>query len=211
MRCKEDVDMLNNVPTQGEKVEAVHVEPPPLEPWNPEMPVVFRSSGREIFNCSSNSKTFNPSALERSKFWLPKSFGYVKPCSPMSQKRTAPKLKPCNPRTLKPWNFETYNPQKVQTPEKFKSWNPGSLKLLKEWLPKSFWNVQPCSTTTPKETAPKLKPYNHRTLKPWNLQPWNPKTLRPSNPQTLKLSNLQQPSKNSNPGKNSKTDKSWNP
>ena len=50
-----------------------------------------------------------------------------------------------------------------------------------------------------------LKPYNSWTIKPWNLQPWNPKTLRPSNPQTLKLSNLQQPSKNSNPGKKSKT------
>lgn len=50
------------------------------------MPVVIRTSGREIFNCSSQSKNFNPKALERSKFWLPKSFGYAKPCSPISQK-----------------------------------------------------------------------------------------------------------------------------
>ena len=115
-------------------------------------------------------------------------------------------LKPYDPRTFKAWNFQTYNnPQKIQSPEKVKDWNPGTLQLLNEWLPKSFWYVQPCSTTTPKETAPKLKPYNSWTIKPWNLQPWNPKTLRPSNPQTLKLWNLQQPSKNSNPGKKSKT------
>ena len=31
-------------------------------------------------------------------------------------------LKPYDPRTLKPWNFQTYNnPQKIQTPEKFKT------------------------------------------------------------------------------------------
>ena len=80
--------MLNNVPTQGEKVEAVHVEPPPLETWNPEVPVVIRSSGREIFNRRSQSQTFNPKALKRSEFWLLESFGYVKPCcTPISQKK----------------------------------------------------------------------------------------------------------------------------
>ena len=159
------------------------------------MPVVIRSSGREIFNCSSLSKTFNPKAFERSKFWLPKSFGYVKPCRPICQKEplTAPKLKPYDPRTLKPWNLQGYNLQKIQTPEKFKDWNPGTLKLWKVWLSKSFWYVKSCSTISQKEQL--------QNQNPATLQPWNPKTLQPSNPETFKATTP----KKFNPRKKSKT------
>ena len=46
-------------------------------------------SSSKIFGTRRSDRSihaFNPKALERSKFWLPKSFGYAKPCSPISQK-----------------------------------------------------------------------------------------------------------------------------
>ena len=51
-------------------------------------------------------------------------------------------LKPYDPRTLKPWNFQTYNnPQKVQTPDNSKT---GILEPLNS--EKCGFYVKPCCT-----------------------------------------------------------------
>ena len=151
----------------GGKIKAVL--PEPLRPWNPKMPVVTWNPGG--FN--SDSKTFNPKALE-----------------------------PSNPGTFKRSNPETHGafyitPKLlVQPPQKKKnkprkSSKTGTLEpLYPENLGLEISVCGPCQKIKHAQTKPitlKLAAWKNQTLQPSMLS--NRGALEPSNPGAFKVSN----------------------